>query len=99
MCWTNLFLREYALVLGDSHFFGETYWLLFLNKVYSWLGYPFLDTWFKDCVFVIFQIKNWYGINVNKKLDDSNYDHLHGGGSFSHAHVIMHKYFDKKLKM
>jgi len=32
-------------------------------------------------------------------LDNSNYDHLHGGGDFSHAHVIMHKYFGKKSKM
>jgi hypothetical protein len=24
---------------------------------------------------------------------------LHGGGDFSHAHVIMHKYFGKKLEM
>ncbi len=34
-----------------------------------------------------------------KKLDNSNDDNLHGGGDFSHAYVIMHKYFGKKLKM
>jgi len=33
-----------------------------------------------------------------KILDNSNYDNLHGGGDFSHAYVIMHKYFDKKTK-
>jgi hypothetical protein len=32
-------------------------------------------------------------------LDNSNYDHFHGGGGFSHAYVIMHKYFVKKPKM
>jgi hypothetical protein len=31
-----------------------------------------------------------------KILNNSNYDNLHGGGDFSHAHVIMHKYFGKK---
>jgi hypothetical protein len=34
-----------------------------------------------------------------KILDNSNYDNLHGGGDFSHVYVIMHKYFDKNLKM
>jgi hypothetical protein len=34
-----------------------------------------------------------------KKLGDSNYDDLHGGGDFSHAYIIMHKYFGKKPKM
>ncbi len=28
-----------------------------------------------------------------KVLDNSNYDNLHGGGDFSHAFVIIHKYF------
>jgi len=28
--------------------------------------------------------------------DNSNYDHFHGGGDFSHMYVIMHKYFGKK---
>jgi hypothetical protein len=32
-------------------------------------------------------------------LDNSNYDNFHGGGDFSHAYVIMHKYFGKKLEM
>jgi hypothetical protein len=32
-------------------------------------------------------------------LDNSNYDCFHGGGDFSYAYVIMHKYFGKKLKM
>jgi len=32
-------------------------------------------------------------------LDNSNYDSLHGGGDFSHVHVIMHKYFGKKIEM
>jgi hypothetical protein len=32
-------------------------------------------------------------------LDNSNYDNFHGGGDFSHAYVIMHKYFGKKPKM
>jgi len=32
-------------------------------------------------------------------MDNSNYDHLHGDGDFFHAHVIMHKYFDKRIKM
>jgi len=30
-------------------------------------------------------------------LDNSNYDNFHGGGDFSHAYVIMHKYLGKKL--
>jgi len=34
-----------------------------------------------------------------KILDNPNYDNLHGGGDFSHANVIMHKYFGKKLEM
>jgi hypothetical protein len=32
-------------------------------------------------------------------LDKSNYGHFHGGGDFSHAYVIMHKYFGKELEM
>ncbi len=32
-----------------------------------------------------------------KILDNSNYDNLHGGGDFSHAYVVMYKYFCKKL--
>jgi hypothetical protein len=32
-------------------------------------------------------------------LDDENYDNFHGGGDFSHAYVIMLKYFGKKLEM
>ncbi len=32
-------------------------------------------------------------------MDNSNYDNLHGGGDFSHANVIMHKYFGKNLEM
>jgi hypothetical protein len=32
-------------------------------------------------------------------LNNSNYDHFHGGGDFSHAYVIVHKYFAKKSKM
>jgi hypothetical protein len=32
-------------------------------------------------------------------LNNSNYDHFHGGRDFSHAYVIMHKYFGKKPKM
>jgi len=32
-------------------------------------------------------------------LNNSNYDHFHGGGDFSHAYVIMHKYFGKKPKI
>jgi len=31
-----------------------------------------------------------------KTLNNSNYDNLHGGGDFSYAYVIMHKYFGKK---
>ncbi len=31
-------------------------------------------------------------------MDNSNYDNFHGGGDFSHAYVIMHKYFRKKTK-
>jgi hypothetical protein len=31
-------------------------------------------------------------------LDNLNYDHFHGGSDFSHAYVIMHKYFGKKTK-
>jgi hypothetical protein len=31
-------------------------------------------------------------------LDNPNYDHFHGGGDFSHAYVIIHKYFGKKPK-
>jgi hypothetical protein len=34
-----------------------------------------------------------------KILDNSNNDNFHGGGEFSHAYVIMHKYFGKKLEM
>ena len=34
-----------------------------------------------------------------KLLDNSNYDNLYGGGDFSHAYVIMHQYFGKKLEM
>jgi hypothetical protein len=34
-----------------------------------------------------------------KILDNSNYDHFHGGGEFSHAYVIMHKYFGWKLEL
>jgi len=34
-----------------------------------------------------------------KTLNNSNYDNLHGGGDFSYAYVIMHKYFGKKQKM
>jgi hypothetical protein len=30
-----------------------------------------------------------------KILYNSNYDHFHGGGEFSHVSVIMHKYFGK----
>jgi len=37
------------------------------NKGPSQLGYYFLDTWPKDFVFVIFQIKNLHGINLNAK--------------------------------
>jgi hypothetical protein len=47
----------------------------------------------------IFQIYNLNGIDLNKNLDNSNYDNLHGGGDFSHAYVIMHTCFGKKLKM
>jgi hypothetical protein len=31
-------------------------------------------------------------------FDNSNYDNFHGGGDFSRAYVIMHKYFGKKKK-
>jgi hypothetical protein len=34
-----------------------------------------------------------------KILDNSNYDHFYGGDDFSHAYVIMHKYFGEKPKM
>jgi len=34
-----------------------------------------------------------------KILDNSNYDHFHCDGDFSHAYVIMKKYFGKILKM
>ncbi len=48
----------------------------------------------------------WYLPNIKFKwnkfkreiLDNSNYDNLHGDGDFSHAYVIMHKYFGKKLE-
>jgi hypothetical protein len=32
-------------------------------------------------------------------LDNSNYDNFHVGGDFSHAYVIMYKYFGKKPEM
>jgi hypothetical protein len=32
-------------------------------------------------------------------LDNSIHDHFHRGGDFSHAYVIMNKYFDKISKM
>jgi hypothetical protein len=32
-------------------------------------------------------------------MDISKNDNFHGGGDFSHAFVIMHKYFCKKLKV
>jgi hypothetical protein len=32
-------------------------------------------------------------------LDISNYDNFHGGGDFSYAYGINHKYFGKKPKM
>ncbi len=34
-----------------------------------------------------------------ENFDNSYYDNLHGGGDFSHAYVIMHKYFGKQLEM
>jgi hypothetical protein len=34
-----------------------------------------------------------------KILNNSNYDNFHGGGDFSHAYVIIHTCFGKKLKM
>jgi hypothetical protein len=34
-----------------------------------------------------------------KNIGNSNYDNLHGGGDFSHAYVVMHKYFGKQLEM
>ncbi len=34
-----------------------------------------------------------------KILDNSNYDNYNGGGDFSYAYVVMHKYFGKKPKM
>ncbi len=49
----------------------------------------------------------YYLLNIDYKwnkfkwevLDSSNYDNFHGGNDFSHAYVIMHKYFCKKPKM
>jgi hypothetical protein len=32
-------------------------------------------------------------------LDNSKFNNFHGGDGFSHAYVIMHKYFVKKTKM
>jgi hypothetical protein len=32
-------------------------------------------------------------------LNNSNYNNFHGGDDFSHAYVIMHKYFGKKSEM
>jgi len=32
-------------------------------------------------------------------LDNSNYNNFHGGDSFSHVYVIIHKYFVKNPKM
>ncbi len=32
-----------------------------------------------------------------KILDNSNYDNLHASHDFSHAYVIMHKYFGRIL--
>jgi len=34
-----------------------------------------------------------------KNIGYLNYDNFHVGGDFSHAYVIMHKYFGKKPKM
>jgi hypothetical protein len=34
-----------------------------------------------------------------KNIGYLNYDNFHGGGDFSHAFVIMHKYFGTKPKM
>ncbi len=31
-------------------------------------------------------------------MENLNYEKFHGGGDFSHAYVIMHNYFGKKLK-
>ncbi len=34
-----------------------------------------------------------------KKLDNWNYDNLHGGGDFSHAYVSMPNILVKKIKI
>jgi hypothetical protein len=59
----------------------------------------------------LFGHKTWvlsfcYLLNIKSKwnkfkwriLDNSNYDHFHGGGDFSHVYVIMHKYLVKNQK-
>jgi len=44
-------------------------------------------------------IKSTWNTFKWKTFDNSYYDNLHGGGDFSRAYVIMHKYFGKQLEM
>jgi len=69
------------------------------NKRLSKLGYYFLDTWSKDLVFVIFQIKNLNGINLSAKNWIIQIMLIFMVVVFSHVYVIMHQDFGKKQKM
>jgi len=49
------------------------------------------------CFYYLPNIKSKHNRFKWEILDNSNYDN--GGGDFSHAYVIMHKYFGKKSEM
>ncbi len=84
----------FILFLG--HFSFENFW----SRAYIESKYPFLDIQLKDIIFIIFHgIKSTWNKFNWIILDNSNYGNLHGGGDFSHAYFIMHKYFGEKLEV
>jgi len=78
----NLTNSNYDNSYGDDHFSHVGIFIVMI---------PFLETWFKDFNFIIYQIQNLHGINLNVdiwiiKIMINSY----GGGHFSHAYVIIH---------
>ncbi len=61
---------------------------LFGHKIQIWI-----------CFYYLPNIESTWNKFKWNMLNNSNYNNFHGGDDFSHAYVIMHKYFGKKSEM
>jgi hypothetical protein len=96
LAWTHVFMGRKQQKNEGLHYFSMWCWVkgIFTIRV-PLFGHKTQGL----CFCYLPNIKSKWNKFKQEILDNSNYHSFHGGGDFSHAYVIMHKYFGKKPEL